>query len=210
MITFAVHGIGKPERALDPGEDERWITVEQFDALLDVVSGTGAQLTFDDGNSSDVEIALPRLVERGLYAEFFPLAGRVGERGYVDRAGLRQLVDAGMHVGSHGWDRLDWRRLDGSFAVRRELDDAPRLLEQLSGTPVRRFSLPEGRFDRRVLTHLREAGATRVYANVGGVRGAALVRPRTEIRSDLNPRWAEAVSRRPRRFPARWASRPGR
>ncbi|MGV9294351.1 polysaccharide deacetylase family protein [Amycolatopsis sp. NPDC003676] len=210
MITFAVHGIGKPLRALDPGEDERWITVEQFDALLDVVSGTGAKLTFDDGNSSDVEIALPRLVERGLYAEFFPLAGRVGERGYVDRDGLRQLVDAGMHVGSHGWDRLDWRRLDGSFAVRRELDEAPRLLEQLSGTPVRRFSLPEGRFDRRVLTHLREAGATRVYANVGGVRGAALVRSRTEIRSDLSPRWAEAVSRRPRRFPARWASRPGR
>ncbi|WP_409466936.1 polysaccharide deacetylase family protein [Amycolatopsis sp. GA6-003] len=210
MITFAVHGIGKPQRSLDPGEDERWITVEQFDTLLDVVSGTGARLTFDDGNSSDVEIALPRLVERGLYAEFFPLAGRVGERGYVDRDGLRQLVDAGMHVGSHGWDRLDWRRLDGSFAVRRELDEAPRLLEELSGTPVRRFSLPEGRFDRRVLTHLREAGATRVYANVGGVRGAALVRPRTEIRSDLNSSWAEAVSRRPRRFPGRWASRPGR
>ncbi|WP_033291129.1 polysaccharide deacetylase family protein [Amycolatopsis jejuensis] len=210
MITFAVHGIGRPLRALDPGEDERWITVEQFESLLEVVVRTGAHLTFDDGNSSDVEIALPRLVERGVFAEFFPLAGRVGERGYVDRDGLRQLVDAGMHVGSHGWDRVDWRRLDSTFAVHRELDLAPRLLEKLSGTPVQRFSLPEGRFDRRVLTHLRDAGATRVYANVGAARGAAWVRPRTEIRSDLSPRWAEAASRRPRRWAARWAPRPVR
>ncbi|WP_020662878.1 polysaccharide deacetylase family protein [Amycolatopsis benzoatilytica] len=209
MTTFAVHGIGRPRRALDPGEDERWITVEQFDALLDVVARGGAQLTFDDGNSSDVEIALPRLVDRGLYAEFFPLAGRVGERGYVDQDGLRQLVEAGMHVGSHGWDRHDWR-LDSPFAVRRDLDEAPRLLEQLSGTPVRRYSLPEGRFDRRVLRHLRDAGATRVYANVGGARGvraATLVRPRTEIRWDVNTRWAEAVSRRPRRWAGRWTPR---
>ncbi|MBB4686540.1 polysaccharide deacetylase family protein [Amycolatopsis jiangsuensis] len=196
MVTFAVHGIGRPRRALDPGEDERWLTVEQFDSLLDVVAGAGAHLTFDDGNVSDVEIALPRLVDRGLHAEFFPLAGRVGERGYVGREDLRRLVRAGMHVGSHGWDRHGWRHLDRTFTVRRELDAAPRLLEELSGAPVQRYSLPSGSYDRRVLTHLREAGATRVYSTGGRSRPGAWLRPRVEVRSDLDAGWVENAVRR--------------
>jgi hypothetical protein len=65
MVNFAVHGVGRPERSLDPGEDERWITVEQFERLLEAVAGhEDAHLTFDDGNASDVEVALPRLVSR--------------------------------------------------------------------------------------------------------------------------------------------------
>lgn len=195
MITFAVHGIGRPRRALDPGEDERWLTVEQFDDLLDVVATSGARLTFDDGNVSDVEIALPRLVERNLRAEFFPLAGRVGERGYVNSGDLRRLVDAGMHVGSHGWDRHDWRHLDRAFTVRRELDAAPRLLAELSGKPVRRYSLPPGPYDRRVVRHLRAAGATRVYAG-GRSRPGSWLHSRVEVRSDLNARWAAGAINR--------------
>ncbi|GAA3553921.1 polysaccharide deacetylase family protein [Amycolatopsis ultiminotia] len=211
MVTFAVHGIGLPRRALDPGEDERWLTVEQFDSLLDVVTAGNARLTFDDGNISDVEIALPRLVERGLRAEFFPLAGRVGERGYVGRADLRRLVEAGMHVGSHGWDRHDWRYLDRAFTVSRELDAAPRLLEELSGTPVQRYSLPPGRYDRRVLTHLRAAGATRVYSSGGRSRPGSWLRTRTEVRSDLDTGWAEgAIRRSARRWHTGWPARADR
>src|SRR6266511_1025697 len=102
-VNLAMHGIGRPARQLEPGENERWVSVEQFEEVLDAVGDRpDVHLTFDDGNSSDVEIALPRLVERGLTAEFFPLAGRLGQRGYVDRSGLRELARAGMEIGSHG------------------------------------------------------------------------------------------------------------
>ncbi|MFI5605891.1 polysaccharide deacetylase family protein [Amycolatopsis sp. NPDC051903] len=203
MVNFAVHGIGRPQRALDPGEDERWITVDQFDTLLDLV-GTrpDVRLTFDDGNVSDVEVALPRLVARGLRGEFFPLAGRVGSRGFVDRSGLRDLVAAGMDVGSHGWDRFGAERFFEERVLRRELDVAPRVLGELSGRPVCRYALPQGRVDRRVLGHLKAAGATRVYAgDRRPTRGGEWLQHRVEVRHDFDQAWAEDALAQTRR---RW------
>jgi peptidoglycan/xylan/chitin deacetylase (PgdA/CDA1 family) len=192
-VNLAVHGIGRPARPLDPGEDERWVTVEQFERVLDAVEGADVHLTFDDGNESDVEIVLPRLVDRGLTAEFFPLAGRLGQRGYLDRAGLRELARAGMEIGSHGWEPRDWRRLDDRHA-RRELSDAPKLLGDLCGRPVERYSLPFGAYDRRVLARLKQAGATRVYTSDGGAaRGDGWLQARTELRHDLDEDWLHGV-----------------
>ena len=205
-VVLAVHGIGRPARQLDPGEDERWLTVEQFDDVLDVAERDDVHLTFDDGNESDVEIALPRLLDRGLTAEFFPLAGRLGQRGYLDRDGLRELVRAGMEIGSHGWEPRDWRRLDDRHA-RRELTDAPKLLGDLCGKPVRRYSLPFGAYDKRVLERLRQAGATRVYTSDGGAAHRdGWLQARTELRHDLDGSWLEGVLDGGHRRP-HWAAR---
>lgn len=194
MVILAVGGIGKPVRPLDPGENESWVTVEQFERVLDAVAGReDVRLTFDDGNDSDVRIALPRLVDRGLTAEFFPLAGRVGERGFVDAAGLRALVEAGMSIGSHGWEHRDWRRLDDRLA-RRELEAAPKLLAELSGKPVRSYAPPFGAYDRRLLKRLKRSGATKVYTTEGGVAARdGWLQPRTELRHDLDQKWIDGV-----------------
>ncbi|MBB5854690.1 polysaccharide deacetylase family protein [Amycolatopsis umgeniensis] len=194
MVILAIGGVGRPVRALDPGEDETWVTVEQFERVLDAVAGReDVGLTFDDGNSSDVEIALPRLVERDLTAEFFPLAGRIGQRGFVDADGLRELAEAGMTIGSHGWEHRDWRRLDARHA-RRELEVAPKLLADLSGKPVRAYVPPFGAYDRRVLGRLRRSGATRIYAAEGGVASRdGLVRPRTKVGYDVDQDWIDSV-----------------
>ena len=42
----------------------------------------------------------------------------LGDRGRVDHAGVRALVDAGMGIGSHGWSHRDWRRIDDGQATR--------------------------------------------------------------------------------------------
>lgn len=206
-MILAVHGVGRPARPLDPGEDERWLTVEQFERVLDVAAEReDVHLTFDDGNDSDVGIVLPRLADRGLTAEFFPLAGRLGQRGYLDHDGLRELALAGMEIGSHGWEPRDWRRLDDRHATR-ELKDAPKLLGELCGRPVRRYSLPFGAYDRRVLARLRQAGATRVYSSDGGAaRRDRWLQARTELPYDLDGDWLEGVLAGSRRA-AHWANR---
>ncbi|HET6291337.1 MAG TPA: polysaccharide deacetylase family protein [Amycolatopsis sp.] len=194
MVILAIGGVGRPVRALDPGENESWVTVEQFERVLDTVAGReDVGLTFDDGNSSDVEIALPRLVERELTAEFFPLAGRIGQWGFLDAEGLRKLVDAGMSIGSHGWEHRDWRRLDGRHA-RREFETAPKLLADLSGEPVRAYAPPFGAYDRRVLGRLRRSGATKVYTTEGGAASRdGWLRPRVEVRHDVDQEWIDNV-----------------
>lgn len=187
VVMVTVHGIGTPKRPLDPGEDRTWVTLDQFERVLDAAAGRpDVRLTFDDGNDSDVELALPRLVERGLAAGFFLLAGRMGRPGSVDETGLRALLAAGMTIGSHGWDHVDWRRLDGP-AAQRELLAAPAALAELTGRPVTTAAIPFGSYDRVVLHRLRRAGVRRVYTSDGGrARQTAWLQPRTSLHHGLD------------------------
>ncbi len=199
VVNLTVHGIGEPPRELDPGEDVAWVGVEQFEAVLDAAVGQPAvRLTFDDGNASDVDIALPRLVERGLTAEFFIAAGLLGQPGRLDKDGIRELRAAGMSIGSHGWAHRDWRRLTPD-QVREELVDAVEVLRDLSGAPVSRVSIPFGSYDRHVLHRLRQAKVTRAYTSDGGrTRPGAWLQARNSLRSELDAAWiARVVHRAP-------------
>lgn len=194
ISNITIHGIGVPARELDPGEDRTWVSVAQFEQALDAVAGRpDVHLTFDDGNASDVEIALPRLVEREITAEFFLLAGELGEQGRVDHIGVRELLGAGMAIGSHGWSHRDWRRIDEPQA-REELEGAQRKLTELTGNPVSRVAVPFGSYDRHVLRRLRSAGVTRVYTSDGGrARPGAWIQARTSLRHDMDPAWMARV-----------------
>src|SRR4051794_9579175 len=102
-INLTFHGIGAPRRPLDPGEDAVWISRDQFLAHLDAVAGRDdVRITFDDGNASDVEHALPALRERDLSAMFVVVAGRLGEPRFLDAASVAGLAAAGMEIGCHG------------------------------------------------------------------------------------------------------------
>jgi peptidoglycan/xylan/chitin deacetylase (PgdA/CDA1 family) len=190
IVNITIHGVGPAGRELDSGEEQVWVSIGQLERLLDaVVDRADVRLTFDDGNASDVEIALPRLVERGLTAEFFLLAGMLGESGRVDRAGVRALLDAGMAIGSHGWAHRDWRRLDEAQA-REELHDAHRVLGELTGRAVSRVAIPFGSYDRHVLRRLRSAEVTCAYTSDGGrVRPDAWLQARTSLRHDMDAAW---------------------
>jgi peptidoglycan/xylan/chitin deacetylase (PgdA/CDA1 family) len=194
VVNLTVHGIGRPNRELEPGEDRIWVTVDQFERVLDAVVGrSDVQLTFDDGNASDLDIALSRLVERGLTASFFVCAGLFGHPGRVDKVGVRTLLDNGMSVGSHGWSHRDWRRVTESEAEQ-EFSDASRVLTALVGEPVSTVAIPYGSYDRHVLRHLRKAGASRVYTSDGGhARADSWLQARNSLHKDLDNTWINQV-----------------
>lgn len=194
VINLTVHGVGATSRDLDPGEDETWLAVEQLDAALDAMKERpDVRITFDDGNSSDVEIALPRLLSRGLTGEFFVLAGRLGEPGRLSKEQVRELVDAGMTVGSHGWAHRDWRRIDQQQAVE-EITQANQVLGELTGREVSTVAIPFGSYDRHVLRRLRRAGVSRAYTSDGGIAiDGAWLQPRTSLRHDMDDRWMQQV-----------------
>ncbi|MEV1002779.1 polysaccharide deacetylase family protein [Nonomuraea sp. NPDC050202] len=194
VTNLTVHGIGETTRELDRGEDTTWVSVEQFERVVDAVAGRpDVRLTFDDGNASDVEIALPRLLERGLKAEFFVLAGLLGEPGRLDADGVRELVGKGMRVGSHGWAHRDWRTISAGQAAE-ELERAHEVLGELTGAPVSRVAIPFGSYDRRVLRRLRHAGVTRAYTSDGGkARPGSWLQARNSLRHDLDASWIGRV-----------------
>lgn len=164
-VNICFHGIGTPPRALESGEDEYWITKETFLRVLDEIAAwPDVAISLDDGNASDVEIALPALEERGLHATFFLLADRLDAPGGIGRDRVASLVRGGMTIGSHGMTHRTWRGLD-TQAERRELDDARTILADVAGTPVDEAACPFGLYDRKALRGLRERGYTRVHTS---------------------------------------------
>ncbi len=169
-INLTFHGIGPAPRPLEPGEGQVWIERDTFEAVLDSIADRDdVQLSFDDGNHSDLEYALPSLSQRGLQATFYVVAGRLGKPGFLDSAGVRALTDAGMEIGCHGMRHRPWRGVPED-ELREELVGARAVLEEIVEAPIRKAACPFGSYDRRVLRALRRHGYAHVYTSD---RGAA-------------------------------------
>ncbi len=197
QIGIIFHGIGTPGRSLEPGEAPYWISVAEFDALLDRIAAHPTpgrfRLSFDDGNLSDHDIALPRLVARGLTADFFVLSGRIGQPGALDSPQILALQAAGMAIGSHGVAHRNWRRLD-DVALTSELADSRRTLETICGQPVTMAGIPFGSYDARVLRALRQSGYRVAYSSDRGqMTDKTFVRPRASVTDAMTPAQISAL-----------------
>jgi len=122
-------------------------------------------LTFDDGFKNWIENALPILVEHQAVAAFFVATGYIGtdpERDrerlldfYDDRSRLmaflswedcRQMVAAGMTIGSHSVGHVYLKSLDDNVAMD-ELTISRDMILEKTGQPCRHFCCPFGRTD---------------------------------------------------------------
>lgn len=180
-LTF--HGIGTPGRAVGAGERRVWLRQEKFLAILDgIVGRPEITVTFDDGNASDADIALPALIERELRATFFVVADRINRPGYASTGDLQRMIEAGMTVGSHGLSHRSWRRL-GDTELASELVRSRDLISDAAGTSIEFAACPFGAYDRRVLRNLRALGFSRVYTSDGGrANPTSWLQPRTSLR----------------------------
>lgn len=158
FVTF--HGVGDPAIDIPEAEKPYWCAQGTFLNILDSIveieaaSRTRIALTFDDGNLSDVKIAMPALAKRGLKGQFFVCAGRIGTPGYLDGPAMSEMLAAGMEIGSHGWSHINWRLADDA-AMTREIEDAQDRLANVTGRPIDTVAIPFGNYDRRVLGKLK-------------------------------------------------------
>lgn len=129
--------------------------------------GRRVMVTFDDGDASNAEVALPLLRERGMVAAFFITSDFIGQPGMLDEGGVRELAAAGMGIGSHGrshafLEDLDIAALDG------ELADSRARLEDLAGRRVDAIALPGGRGGGRERRAALAAGYRHLFGSVPG------------------------------------------
>jgi peptidoglycan/xylan/chitin deacetylase (PgdA/CDA1 family) len=186
-LVLLFHGIGDPHHLVGPEELPYWLSAASFGRLLDQVlecstrPGLKITITFDDGNASDAYVALPELSKRGLRASFFVCAGRIGKEHYLDNAMIKDLLEGGMSVGSHGMDHRDWRTLD-SLDLELEVDGARRKLEGIVQRPVTTVAIPFGSYDRRILNRLRRDRWECIYTSDRGIaHTSAKIKPRETI-----------------------------
>ena len=190
-VGVIFHGIGPPARTLEPGEAPYWISKDHFASVLDQICAlpdpTRVRISFDDGNLSDLEIALPLLLQRGLRADFFVLTGRIGKPGSLDVDGILALQAAGMEIGSHGIHHLRWSSLDQD-TLAAEVAHSRLTLQGICAKPLLSAAIPFGTYNARVLRALRMAGYTSVYSSDGGPMNAqAFLRARSSVRTEMSP-----------------------
>lgn len=101
-------------------------------------------ISFDDGDVSNLTVALPLLAERGMAAECFVTSDFIGEPGMLTMQDVRALADAGIGVQSHGRSHRFLEDLDDD-SMFAELRDSKQRLEAASGQPVTAIAFPGGR-----------------------------------------------------------------
>lgn len=200
LRNISFHGIGTPngpER--EPDEHRYWVTESAFLRVLDLCAEQpNVRLSFDDGNASDAAIALPALQERGLTADFFPIAGRLGTPGNLDRDAVQALAGAGMTIGTHGAAHRPWTKVPPADQDT-ELQDARARIAEAAGRPVDTAACPFGAYDRKVLQALRTAGYRTVFtSDARPARSGNWLQPRYSVEADDTPETVRARMLTPR------------
>lgn len=150
-------------------------------------------VTIDDGDPSVREVALPILRRHGVPAVLFTLAGAPEGFRVLDGAGLRELAEAGVEIGSHSLTHRSMARIPAVEAVV-EARDSRRRLEDLLGRPVTTFAYPFGTradYSQATAAILREAGYDLAFTSQhGAVRPGLdpLALPRVKVESG-DPDW---------------------
>jgi peptidoglycan/xylan/chitin deacetylase (PgdA/CDA1 family) len=178
-ICLMLHGLGPPPPGIPECEVRYWMPAERFAQIVDLVRHTHnqAHFTLDDGNATDVQIALPALRDAGLSASFFIPSDHIGQTGHVSESDIRTLRAAGMEIGSHGCAHISWMQVPDQ-AIAQDVTRSVDRLSSILGERVETVAVPFGECDLRVLRVLRALGIRRVYTSFRGPcrKGAWLVR----------------------------------
>jgi len=123
-------------------------------------------LTFDDGYADAYSVVLPLLRAYGMTGVFFVTVNLVDKPGYITRAQVRALADAGMDVESHAMDHVSMIRplSDQIYQMCRARD----FLTEWTGTDVRHFAYPSGDYNDVSGLALQRCGYLSAYKKAGG------------------------------------------
>jgi peptidoglycan/xylan/chitin deacetylase (PgdA/CDA1 family) len=132
----------------------RGLTVSE---ALAYPGGKSVAITFDDGCETDLITAAPILKAAGFNATFYATAGFLGKTGYLSPDQLRQIHALGFEIGCHSMTHAYLNDLEMP-ALRHEIVDSGKQIEDIIGQRVEHFSCPGGRYDERALSVAKNAG----------------------------------------------------
>lgn len=136
-----------------------------FDSLAKRGQKSSFEITFDDGEQSQLHNALSLLAAHGISARYFVTPGLIGTAAkFLSWDELKTLQNAGHSVQSHGWSHK-FLTFCSDDELMHELRASKQLLEEKLGNAVEEISVPGGRWNQRVIAACAAAGYKRVYVS---------------------------------------------
>lgn len=152
-------------------------TVVSLRTLVDALIGQSplpkraVVITFDDGWATQFQYAFPVLARLGFTATFFVFTSPIcRDARFMTWHQLRQMLDAGMSIGSHSRTHPYLTRSD---ALTNEVTGSRRDIERELGCAPDFFAYPFGEFNEVLAAAVREAG----YRAARGFGGGKMHRP---------------------------------
>lgn len=125
----------------------------------------GWMITFDDGGSSALLEIAPRLEMHGWRGHFFMTTGWIGEPGFLDEAGLREMARRGHVIGSHSVTHPLVMAACPPEQLRREWHESVARLTSILGTTPVVASIPGGAYSDTVAAAAGEAGIRMLFTS---------------------------------------------
>ena len=115
-------------------------------------------LTFDDTDLDQWEIARPEMKKYGFKGVFFIMTVSLGKiKHYMSKEQVKQLSDEGNVIACHTWNHSNFKHFAGKdWEI--QLDKPTKLLEQITGKPVKYFAYPFGVWNTQGLPELHKRG----------------------------------------------------
>jgi len=139
--------------------------------ITDLKNENDIGLTFDDGWQSFYTNAFPILQKYNFKATVFIVSGYVGKKSswdykkkdHLSWQEIKILADEGIEMASHSVNHVDLRYLDDN-QLEYEVSGSKKQIEDKLGKPVKHFSYPFGRYNRRVIEAVKRAGYENAFA----------------------------------------------
>lgn len=132
--------------------------------MVDVIKNGGQLpphpiiLTFDDGYQNNYEYAFPIMKEHGFVGVVYVSADPIDSKGYLTVEELKEMIEYGWEVGSHGTTHIDLTF--NHQALNFEVKKSRAIISELLDYQISAFAYPFGRADRHVTTQVINVGYT--------------------------------------------------
>lgn len=114
-------------------------------------------LSFDDNDLDQYNVARPELKKYGFKGVFFIMTVTIGKKHYMSKAQIKQLSDEGNAIESHTWNHMNFKKYQGKdWQI--QIDKPTKLLEEITGKPVKYFAYPYGLWNIQGLPQLHKRG----------------------------------------------------
>ena len=100
-------------------------------------------ITFDDGEESIYENAMPILMKYGYIGNLFLVLDRIDRKGYLSQKQIKELINKGFGIGSHSVSHADIKNLN-DIKLKYEVKGSKNKLEALLDVNVDYFAYPYG------------------------------------------------------------------